>query len=106
MIVSYGNAAIQGVVHIQNGPLPPEARIFVRLTKPGENNSQLRPPRVDERGRFAADGIPPGTYEIWVNVVGGQPASRLPVTKQLVNLQDGVTTDVSITLDLAAAPKP
>ena len=106
MIVSYGNAAIQGVVTIQNGPLPSDARIVVRLTKPGENSSQLRPPRVDERGRFAADGIPPGPYEIWVNVIGGPQASRLPTTKQLVNLQDGVTTEVSITLDLGAAPKP
>ena len=106
MIVSYGNAAIQGVVNIQNGPLPPNARIVVRLVKPGENSSQLRPPRVDERGRFAADGIPPGTYEISVNVVGGPQTPRLPGAKQLVDLQDGITTEVSITLDLATAAKP
>jgi hypothetical protein len=105
MIVSYGNAAIQGVVNIQNGPLPPGARIVVWLTKPGETNNRFRPPRVDERGRFAADGIPPGTYDLWVNVMGAQQSSRSPGTKQLVTLQDGITTDVAVTFDLAP-PKP
>jgi hypothetical protein len=101
IIVSYGNATLRGVVNIENGPLPPEARLNVRLTKPGENLSNLRPPRVDERGRFTVDGLPTGTYDIWVSVMGLQKPRHV---KQSVTLQDGITTDVAITLDLA--PKP
>ena len=103
IFVSYGNATLRGVVNVENGPLPEGAKLFVGLLKPGGNSANLRPPNVDDRGRFTADGIPPGTYELWVTVAGMKPR---PPVKQSVVLQDGVITDVTITIDLNASQGP
>lgn len=105
VIVSYGSAVLRGVVTIENGPLPEGARISVWLAKPGEMQFNIRPPTVDERGRFMAEGIPAGTYEILVSVFGRGLKPRPPL-KQLITLQDGVATDLAITFDLAAGTKP
>jgi hypothetical protein len=103
LIVNYGNATLRGFVTIENGPLPEGARIFVRLLKMGEVPN-IRPPDVDQRGRFIVDGLPPGSYEVSVSVSGGGLKPRTPVKREIV-LQDGVASDVNITLDLAAGPQ-
>jgi len=104
IVVSYGNATLRGVVNIENGPLPQGARLMVRLMKPGDVPLNTRPPNVDDRGHFIAEGIPPGSYEVAVQVVGG--GVRKPPVKQQVVLQDGVITDLAINFDLGANPKP
>jgi hypothetical protein len=107
VFLSYGNASIRGFVKLENGSLPEGARIYVRLTKPGENNSNLFPPQVDLRGHFLMEGIPPGTYEITASVVG---AMNVPIrprsSKREITLQDGIVTDLTITVDMSEAPKP
>lgn len=105
IFVAYGNAVLRGVINIENGPLPSGARLFARLSKPGENASYIRPPVVDERGRFSMDGIPPGVYELSVYIYGGYPKQPKPV-KRDVSLTDGAVTDVTITLDLATITNP
>lgn len=105
IIVGYGNATLRGVVKIENGPLPTGARVFLRLTKPGETASYMRPPIIDERGNFLMEGIPPGQYEITATVLGGEMKRPKPV-KQEVSLTDGVVTDVRITIDTANPANP
>jgi len=112
VIVSYGTASIRGLVKLENGSLPEGGRIFVRLSKAGEslpNMSAMRPPPVDARGRFLIEGIPAGTYQliVSVSVMNVMPASSRTrtVTKE-VSVQDGVTTDVTITIDMSTVPKP
>jgi hypothetical protein len=78
---------------------------MVRLTLPGATSSNLRSPTVDERFRFAADGIPAGTYELTVMAVGSTSRLSKPVKQQVV-LQNNTVTDVTINLDLSDAPKP
>jgi hypothetical protein len=104
VIINYGTATIRGFVTIENGPLPQGARIFVRLLKAGEVPT-IRPPNVDERGRFLVEGLPAGSYEISVSVSGPGLRPR-PEVKQDVVLQDGVVSDVTITLDLAGQTPP
>ena len=104
VVVNYGTATLRGLVRIENDSLPDGARIFVRLVKPGETLN-IRPPNVDERGHFFVDGLSPGSYEITASIIGGNAKPTRSV-KQTVVLEDGVTTDVNITLDLAAGPKP
>jgi hypothetical protein len=104
VIINYGTATIRGFVTIENGPLPQGARIFVRLLKAGEVPT-IRPPNVDERGRFLVEGLPAGSYEISVSVFGPGLRPR-PEVKQDVVLQDGVVSDVTITLDLAGQTPP
>ena len=104
VIVDYGTAILRGRVNVQNGTLPPGARITVRLATPGYS-STLRPLVVDERFRFVADGIPAGTYE--VSVMALSSTSRLGRTvKQQVVLQNNSVTDVTIPFDLSDVAKP
>jgi len=103
--VTYGNAVLRGVVEFSNGPLPVGARIGVRLVKPGEKGSFMRPPTVDDRGRFVAEAVPPGTYEVLVFVASPQLAPQPPV-KQQVTLQNGVTTEITIPIQLVYRSTP
>ena len=104
VFVSYGYATLSGVVMVDNGPLPPRARISAQLTKPGAPNSSLRQPIVDERGRFLFEGIPAGTYELQtvVNLFGQKPRAG----KRQVILQDGQRTEVIINIDSSEQAKP
>jgi hypothetical protein len=51
------------------------------------------------------DGIPPGVYELSAGILGASSMlSRL--VKQEVTVQDGVVTDVTITIDVGTTLKP
>src|SRR6185503_1248473 len=107
VVIAYGAATLRGVVNLENGTLPEGGRIFVRLVKPGEANSNLRPPQVDARGRFMAEGVPPGTYEVQASLTVPRTTPR--IVKRAIVLQDGVTTDITLTIDMSAplpTPKP
>ena len=105
IFISYGSATLRGVINIENGSLPPNARFMVRLTKPGENNSFIRPPQVDGRGHFLMEGVAAGVYDLQAYIVGGNFRQPRPV-KRTVTLTDGVVTDVTVTIDLTPAPNP
>ena len=104
VFVSFGNATLRGVVTVENGPLPDKGRIFVRLTRPGESFSNMRPAMVDQRGHFLMEGLPTGTYELhtMVNIPGWTPRT----IKREVTLQNGQTTDVTINVDSSEPVKP
>ncbi|HKU72302.1 MAG TPA: carboxypeptidase regulatory-like domain-containing protein [Pyrinomonadaceae bacterium] len=108
VILSYGSGVIRGVVTIDGNPLPPGTRATVRLTKPGEVNPNfnLRPPVVDERGRFLMEGIPAGTYELLTIVTPSKSSNR--VVTRVVTIQEGSTTDITIAIELSEllAPPP
>jgi hypothetical protein len=101
VVLSYGSAIIRGVVALENGPLPQGMRVSVNLVKPGERMGFLRP-LVDERGRFLIEGVPAGTYELTTIVGITTPQAPARVYKRPVTVQDGSTTDLTITVDLAA----
>lgn len=105
VVLSYGTASVRGVVKLENGSLPQGARIFVRATKPGENPVMMIPPQVDARGHFFIDGLAPGIYELTVSITG--PGAGPPRNvKREVSVQEGIVTDVIITIDMSATPKP
>lgn len=99
VILNYGSGSVRGVITLENGTLPPGARFFVRLFKPGENNQYLRPPTVDARGHFMMEGIPTGVYELTAQVTGFKGTQPPPV-RRTVNVTDGAVTDVAITIDM------
>jgi len=104
VFVAFGSATLRGTVTVDDGPLPEKGRIFVRLTRPGETFSNLRPPVVDQRGRFLIEGLPAGTYELQINVnLFGQVPRNV---KREVTLQDGQTTDLTINVDSNEPAKP
>ena len=105
VVVAYGNATLRGVVTFENGELPPGGRIFVRVAKPGENLSNMRPPQVDARGHFLVEGLAAGAYEVHVSVSAVQGMQGRNV-KRDVSVQDGVTTDITIVVDMTPLQKP
>jgi hypothetical protein len=105
VIVVYGTATLRGTVKLENGSLPEGARIIIRLAKPGEPLSNLRPAIADERGHFLMDGMPAGTYELSTMITGTSSAPPRTVKRE-VTLPDGQVTEVTITVDMAAPVKP
>lgn len=105
VVVAYGNATLRGVMTLDNGVLPAGARFFIRITKSGQNLSNLRPPQVDARGHFLIEGLPAGTYEVHGSV-GGIPGTPMRSAMREVNVQDGVITDITITIEMPQTPKP
>jgi len=105
VVLTYGNATLRGVVNVENGELPPGARFYVRLAKPGEKLSNLRTPQVDARGHFLIEGLAPGTYEVHAAVAAPQMQPPRMAMRE-VSVQDGVTTDITLTINLTPPQKP
>jgi hypothetical protein len=104
-VVSFGSATLRGVIKV-NGEVPENASYFIRLTRGGEPLSTLRPTRVDARGRFMVEGLPPGQYEISATVMSPTARSIKPGTQQ-VSVQDGSVAEVEIMVELTAVqPRP
>jgi hypothetical protein len=104
VVVAYGTGTIRGVVKFENGSQPEGTGIFLRVTKVGQNMGP-RPPEVDARGQFLIEGLSAGVYEIMASLVGGGPQPRPPSARREVTVQDGVVTDVVLTLELPT-PNP
>ena len=109
LYVSYGTGVIRGQVKAEGGPLPTDALIRIFGNRQGEAASQING-QVDSRGRFLIRGIPPGTYEISLQVIslGQQGPPRVPprFQKQTVTVADGTETEVFFTLDLSRKDVP
>ena len=104
VFVSYGTATLRGVVTVENGPLPDKGRVFVRVTKPGDTVSNMRPAIVDQRGHFLMEGLPAGRYELHMNV--NLPGQVQRTIRREVILQDGQTTEVTINVDSVTPQEP
>ncbi|HSB26544.1 MAG TPA: carboxypeptidase-like regulatory domain-containing protein, partial [Pyrinomonadaceae bacterium] len=103
VVVSYGTAILRGVITVVHGSLPQGARLYVRLSRPGELPTNLQQPTVDERGHFVLEGVPAGSYEVSATAIGIKPGRT---AKQQVVLQNDMVTQVAITLDLGEPLKP
>jgi len=105
LFVTSFNGSIRGVVKTENGTLPSGARFAIQIAKSGEPNMPMHGTQVDVRGHFLIEGLAPGTYQI--TVVAYIPGSRRPPsTRQLIDVTDGASTDVTITLDLTQTASP
>jgi len=102
IFVSYGTGLIRGEVRLENGPLPPGGRLVVWVKKLDETESNFRSYNLDERGHFLIEGIAAGSYEL--NVSANTPGRRAVTAKQPIDVSEGTTTEVVISLDLKANP--
>jgi Carboxypeptidase regulatory-like domain len=103
LVVKYVKAtgAIRGQVKVENGELPPSARITLWAFAVGENlptEQQTVPAEMDSRGRFLLENLAAGTYELQGSVLG--PNQRYEITKQLVTVNDNAVTEVTVTFKL------
>lgn len=106
IVITHGNATLRGVVKTEDGSPPDKAQIFVKLSKPGEITTVIRPVQADARGHFLFEGIASGVYELTAQIWVPGMAQR-KTTKREVSVQEGVANEIVVTIDLSApAPKP
>jgi hypothetical protein len=103
VVLGYGTGKLVGVVNLENGVLPNGARFYVRIHKLNQLLS-MRPPEVDARGHFLIEDLPAGVYEIQAGVTGVTQLSR--TVKREFSVQDGITTDITITIEQSQTQKP
>lgn len=109
LVVAYGNGTIRGLVKVENGELPSNARFSVWFTNLGDDPAiqrTLPSPNVDSRGHFLVEGLPAGTYDMNATVYLPGSRSRPPQTRQQVHVADGNVTEVTITVNLNPNPGP
>jgi len=104
VVIAHGTASIHGMVKLENGVLPEGGRMFARLVKPGTPPAQIASSPVDARNQFLLEGVPAGVYELTVMVFS--PNRTQVNTKREISVQEGVTNEVSITVDLMPQPQP
>jgi protocatechuate 3,4-dioxygenase beta subunit len=103
VFVSYGTGVIRGSVKFENGSPPPETRIFVGARRDGKPAD--RGTLVDVRGHFLIPDLPPGTYEVTLNIGFSNPTVQPPARprqpqKQFVTVADDTEVEVNFTVDL------
>jgi protocatechuate 3,4-dioxygenase beta subunit len=108
LVMTFSNGSIRGVVRIENGTLPPTARISVQITKAGEQGQFARAVEVDARGHFLVEGLAAGTYELRAAAYSPEMQRqrvRPPMSaKQIVIVNEGAAAEVTLTLDLTPPP--
>lgn len=102
MVFSHGGGSLRGTVKVVGGSLPEGTMFWLQLSAKPEN---LRPFRrhieADSRGRFSSENIPPGTYELTLNVaVNQQQAPGFSPVKQTITITHGVETEVILEVNL------
>ena len=102
LVVGYGTGSIRGTVRVEGGTLPSGTYLDAAFSRPGSSLT-IGHTRVDTRGQFVFERVPPGNYEVGVNAYlpGGRVSGR-----QAVVTSNGVATEITITLDLSTSPKP
>ena len=100
IVAGYGTGTIRGSIRVEGGTLPAGANTTATLSRSG-STAVIFYARVDARGRFVFDHVPPGNYDV---AVGAYLDNRQVKGRQPVVASDGVVTDVSVALNLAPGP--
>lgn len=106
IVVIFGSGIIHGAIKVENGPLPTGARLMIRLAKPDDTTFAMRAQDVDARGRFVMEGVPGGSYDLYVNSFIPGSRERQPSTKQSISVTEGSVTEVEAVIDLGANTSP
>jgi hypothetical protein len=109
LFVATGSGTVRGVVKIEGGDLPENSRIHVNAQSITDSNSRFGfHAEVDERGRFVADDVIPGEYEIMANVgffSREQPVRAKPA-RQKITVTSGAETEVTLVIQLEEVKRP
>jgi hypothetical protein len=101
LIVGYGTGTIRGTVRVEGGTIPLGTQIDAAFIRPGSPLT-IAHTRVDTRGQFVFERVPPGNYEVGVNAY--LQTGRVSA-KQMVATSNGVVSEITLTLNLNSKPK-
>jgi uncharacterized protein (DUF2141 family) len=102
LVVGYGTGTIRGNIRTEGGTLSPGTYVSAAFLRPG-NPFTIAYTRVDVRGRFVFERVPPGYYEV---VVTAYLDNRRVTARQPVVASNGTITEVTVTLNLGETPPP
>ena len=102
LIAGYGTGTIRGTVKVEGGTLPSGTYVDAAFIRPGSSLT-IGHTRVDARGQFIFQNVPPGNYEVGVNAYlqSGRVSAR-----QAVVTSNGVASEITVTLNLTPNPGP
>jgi len=104
-VIEYGSGSVRGVVKVENGTMPENARLVVSVRRRGDTTGgpTNRGAQVDSRGRFLIEGMATGDYELTLQTfIPGTPPRRIAPVKQNMTVTNGVEAEVTLILDLNA----
>lgn len=103
LVFNYGSGSLRGQVKIEGGVLPEGSRLWVSVTQPGDSPRRyVRYAEVDARGKFFAEDVPPGSYELTTRVAQvSRDLPEIPASTRMVTITDGVETEVTLVLNLS-----
>jgi hypothetical protein len=103
LVFNYGSGSLRGQVKVEGGVLPEGANLWVSIMQPGDATQRhVRYAEVDARGKFFAENIPPGSYELTTRVSKvRKDLPEIPASTRMVTIADGVETEVTIVLNLS-----
>jgi hypothetical protein len=102
VIVNQFTGVIRGQVKIEDGELPSGASLMISITFLDDDafSRSSRGEQADSRGRFHADGLKAGRYEVEAGVFWPGPQPRFTQVKKEVTVTDNAVTEVFLTLKL------
>ena len=101
LVFGYGTGVIRGTVRVEGGTIPAGTQVDAAFIRPGSPLT-IAHTRVDARGQFVFERVPPGNYEVGVNAY--LQTGRLSA-RQMVAISNGVVTEITLTLNLTGKPK-
>jgi hypothetical protein len=112
VILGYASGRIRGQLKVEGGKLPPDAQVFVSIERV-DGPSPKSPPQieVDPNGRFVAEDLVAGEYEISVNVYppfppsGGQVSPLAETASKKIAVTNGSESQVLLVVKLIAKDK-
>jgi hypothetical protein len=109
VIFAYGTGSIRGQVRVEGGDISQATLMFINIVRAGTNQTRMRTPPVDSRGRFIIEGVQPGEYELSLvfqtksaTPDAGGPATIAKHVKQTVTVTNGIESQVTMLVDLSA----
>ncbi|HEU4871716.1 MAG TPA: carboxypeptidase regulatory-like domain-containing protein [Pyrinomonadaceae bacterium] len=109
LIVSYATGALQGVVKVDDGPVPENGLVSISLKRLGDSGSAFSmsnySTQVDARGRFFAEGLISGTYEVTATYAPNERTHWRRTTQQVV-ITNGAVANVTLNVDTSAPSRP
>jgi protocatechuate 3,4-dioxygenase beta subunit len=97
--MTFGTASIVGQTTYVNGAPPPNARVMAFARRAGSTAPGIgsaRSAEVDARGFFRIEGVPPGEYDVMVNVLNFSAGSVRPSVSQPLHVVVGDGGEVKV----------
>jgi protocatechuate 3,4-dioxygenase beta subunit len=103
LVFSYGTGSVRGEVKVEGELAPVLVQVVIRSAT-GDPRGFTRTTSLDERYHFVVENIPPGSYELVVQIRKGlrddESVGPVELLKQVVTVTNGAEVKVNLTVKL------